>query len=430
MRQALAVDGPHGRGAVGAARKETTVGQEGDGLHVAAVGGPGSDLLAGLHLPGGDAAVSGATGQDVGVGAPSKVGDAALVLTEGVEFASVVGFPDVHVAVAVGGGEQDAIRAEVRAGDPLSMLGDDVKLLARGDVVALHLLGVGAEGDLAMVGRDVGRHQLVELLADLGDALAGLDVPDDGVAELAAATAPQDQERAVGAELQRTRVTFGVRQDAGELVAVGVVKEDLLLAGDGEERGPRAGRHRGDRRGAGRHDDRLEEDVLRTGHGTGRLTGTTGEGKIDLGLIGGLGHAALGLKQAAGDPLGEERQVLGVEGRAFRRHEGLFLLGAARPETATGRIAGVDDRAAAAAVHETGIARQFEATLLLVRIVAREALVLEERTDVVVVSQLLIFLRGRSGGDQPGGQDEAAASEPAERRRGGGHACGGDQWLK
>ena len=135
-------------------------------------------------------------------------------------------------------------------------------------------------------------------------------------------------------------------------------------------------------------------------------------------------------KQAAGDPLGEERQVLGVEGRAFRRHEGLFLLGAARPETAAGRITGVDDRAAAAAVHETRVAGQFEATLLLVRVMAGEALVLEQRTDVVVVSQLLIFLRERSGGDQPGSQDEAAAGKPAERRRGGGHADGGDQWLK
>ena len=428
--QALTIDGPHGRGAVGTARQETTVGQEGDGLDVAAVGGPGSDLLAGLHLPRGDGAVGGAAGQDVGVGAPGEVGDAALVLAERVEFAAVVGFPDEDVAVAVGGREQDAVGAEVRAGDPLGVLGDDVELLARGDIVALHLLRVGAERDLTMVGRDVGRHQLVELLADLGDALAGLDVPDDGVAELAAAAAAHDQERAVGAELQRTRITFGVRQDAGELMAVGIVEQDLLLAGDGEERGPRTGRHRGHRGGAGRHDDRLEQDVLRTGHGTLRLARTAGEGKVDLGLIGGLGHAALGLEQAAGDPLGKERQVLGVEGRAFRRHEGFFLLGAARPETAAGRIAGVDDRAAAAAVHQAGVAGQFEAALLLVRVMAREALVLEQRTDVVVVGQLLRVLRGRGGGDEPGGQDEAAAGEPTERRRGGGHTDGGNQWLK
>ena len=304
------------------------------------------------------------------------------------------------------------------------MLGDEVQLLARGDIEALHLLGVRGDDDLTVVGRDVGRHHLVELFAELGDALAGLDVPDDGMAELAATPAAHDEQRTIGAELQRAGVTFGIRQDAGELTRVGVVEQDLLLAGDGEERGPRAGRHRGHGRSARRHDHGLEEHVLRTGDRSGRLARTAGESEVDLGLVGFLRDAALCLEYASGDPLGKQREVLGLERRAFRRHERFFLLGAARPEAARLRVAGVDDRAAAAAVHEPGVARQLESALLLVRVMAGEALVLEQGPDVVFVGQLLVLLGQGSGRGEAGGQDQATTVQPAETREGGGHADG------
>ena len=304
LRESLAIDPPEGRGAVRAGREEASVRQEGDRADVAAVGRPAGDLLAGLHLPGHDHAVGGTAGQDVGVGPPGEVGDDALVLAEVVEFAAVVGLPDEDVAVAVGGREQDAVRAEVRAGDPFGVLGDDVELLAGGDVEALHLLGIGAEGDLAVVRGDVGRHYLVELLADLGDPPSRPDVPDHGVPGLAPAAAAQDEERPVGAELERARMALGVRKDTRELMGVGVVEQDLLLAGDRQQGGPRTGRHRDHRAGTGRHDDRLQQDVLRAGHGTGRPAGATGEGKVDLGPGGGLRHAPLRLEQAAGDPFG------------------------------------------------------------------------------------------------------------------------------
>ena len=235
MLESLAVDGPHGGGAVGSARNQAAVRQEGDRLHVAAMGTPSCDLLAGLHLPGGDDPVGGTAGEDVGVGAPGEVGDAALMLAEIVEFAAVVGFPDIDVPVAVRGREQDAVRTKVGAGHPLGVLGDQVELLARSDVEALHLLGVGSEDDLAMVRRDIGRHHLVELFANLGDTLTRFDVPDDGVADFATATAAHDEQRAVGAEFQRAGITFSIGQDACEVVRVGVVEENLLLSGDGEE---------------------------------------------------------------------------------------------------------------------------------------------------------------------------------------------------
>ena len=422
--EALAIDTPQGARPVGAAGKETTVGREGDRLDIASMRAPTGDLLAGLHLPGRDRAVRGAAREDVGVGAPGQVGDATLVLAEVIEFAPVVGLPDEDIAITIGGREQDTVGTEVGTGDPLGMLGNQVELLARRDIEALHLLGVGSEDDLAVVGRDVGRHDLVELLADLGDTLAGVDVPDDGMPQLAAAAAAHDEERTVGAELQRTRVTFGIRQDAGEIVRIRVVEQDLLLAGDREERGPWARCHRDHRRRTRRHDDRLKEHVRRTGHGAGGLARAASKGEVDLGLVGFLGHASLGLKHAVGDPLGKQRQVLGLERCAFRRHERLFLLRAARPKAACLGIARVDDRTAATAVHQAGVAGQFEPAFLLVGIMTREALVLEQRPDMVVIRQLLPFLPPGGGRDQPRCQDKATTGQPTETREGGGHADG------
>ncbi len=349
--ESLTVDAPHRGGAVGSARNQSAIRQEGDGLHIAAMGTPGRDLLAGLHLPGGNNPIGGAASEDVRVRAPSEVGDAALMLAEIIEFAAVVGFPDIDIAVAVRGREQDTVRTKVGTGHPIGVLGDEVELLAGSDVEALHLLGIGGEDDLAMVRRDIGRHHLVELFANLGDTLASLDVPDDGVANLATATTAHDQQRTVGAKLQRTGITFGVGQDAGEVVRVGVVEENLLLAGDGEERSPGARRHGDDRGSTRRHDDRLEQDVFRTGHRAGGFAGAAGEGKVNLGLIGGLRDATLRLEHATGDPLGKQRQVLGLERRAFRRHEGLFLVRTHGPQAARLRIACIDDGAAAATVH-------------------------------------------------------------------------------
>ena len=240
------------------------------------MGRPIGHALSGLEFPGRDGPVGRTAGEDVGVGAPREVGHAGLVLAEVEELAAVLGLPDHHVAVAVRGREQDAVGAEVRARHPFGMLGDRVEQLASGRVEALHLLGVRAHGDALMVRADVGRHQLVEFLADFGDAPAGLHVPDDGVAELTAAAAAHDEERTIGAELKRTRVAFGIRQDAREFAGLGVVEQDLLLAGDGEERGPRARRHGRDGRDARGDHDRLQQDVFRTCDGAGRLARTGG----------------------------------------------------------------------------------------------------------------------------------------------------------
>ena len=103
-----------------------------------------------------------------------------------------------------------------------------------------------------MVGADVGGEDGVVFLADLEDALAGLDVPDDRQARLAAAAAAGEEQVAVAAELQDVDRPLGERQDADQAVRVGVVEQHLLLPADGDERGPGAGGQRDDRASAGR----------------------------------------------------------------------------------------------------------------------------------------------------------------------------------
>ena len=269
------------------------------------MGTPARDLLAGLHLPGHDNAVRRTTREDIGIGAPGEVGDAPLMLTEGVEFSAVISLPDEDVTVAIRSREEHAIGTKVRASHPFGVLRDEEQLLAVGDVEALHLFGVGGDDDLAMVGRDISRHHLVELLANLGDALSRLDVPDDGMPNLAAAAATHDEQRTVRTELQGTSIALRVWEDPSEVVCIGVVEQDLLLARNGEQRGPGAGRHRGDRRGARGDDDGLEQHVLWTRHGAGRLACAASESQVNLGLVGFLGDTALGLEHPAGNPLGK-----------------------------------------------------------------------------------------------------------------------------
>jgi hypothetical protein len=112
--------------AVVATGNNEAIGREGHGLDATTMGCPVFDFLAFIHLPDGDGAVLGAGGEEIGVGAPGEVIGWAFVLAEDVEFTARGRFPDHDVAVAVSGGEQDAIRAEFGAEDPFGMLADGV----------------------------------------------------------------------------------------------------------------------------------------------------------------------------------------------------------------------------------------------------------------------------------------------------------------
>ena len=149
--------------------------------------GPVGHALPRLEFPSGNGPIVRTTGEHVGVGTPCEVGDTGLVLPEVEELAAVLRLPDHHVAVAVRGREEDTIRAEVSARYPFSVFGDRVEQFARGGVETLHLLSVCTDGDTFMVRADICGHQLVEFFTDLGDASAGLHIPDDGMAEFTTA---------------------------------------------------------------------------------------------------------------------------------------------------------------------------------------------------------------------------------------------------
>ena len=134
--------------------------------------GPVGHALPRLELPSGNRPIGRTTGEHVGVRAPSEVGHAGLMLAKVEELSAVFGLPDHHVAVAVRGREEDAIRAEVSARHPFGVFGNCVEQLARGGIEALHLLSVCTDGDTFMVRADICGHQLVEFFANLGDASA------------------------------------------------------------------------------------------------------------------------------------------------------------------------------------------------------------------------------------------------------------------
>ena len=114
-------------------------------------------------------------------------------------------------------------------------------------------------------------------------------------------------------------------------------------------------------------DDGFQQHMLRLGDGACGFAAGDGDRHIHLRLSGFFGDARLGVEDAAFDPRGDEIEILGSQRRAFRRHEGLFFLGAGAPEAAAICVAGIDHGTPATANHEGTEAG---------RIVAGEAFVL------------------------------------------------------
>ncbi len=108
------------------------------------------------------------------------------------EFAAGLCLPDHQAVVAVASGQQHAVGTELDGGDPLGVLLHLEHQGAIGRVVDSHHLAGATQGDLPVVGADIGGQHGVVFLAHLEDALARLDVERDGQTGLSApATACQ-----------------------------------------------------------------------------------------------------------------------------------------------------------------------------------------------------------------------------------------------
>ena len=86
-----------------------------------------------------------------------------------------------------------------------------------------------------MICADISRHDLIKLFTNLGYSSARFHIPNNRVAELSTAASTHDQQRTILAEFQRTRITFSVRENSGQLLGVGIVKQNLLLPRNGQK---------------------------------------------------------------------------------------------------------------------------------------------------------------------------------------------------
>ena len=187
---------------------------------------------------------------------------------EGEVLAAGERFPDEQAAVAVAGGQQHAVGAELQRRHPVGVLLDLVEQRAvLGRVDADHLARA-AQGDLRLIGADVGgqdgsrsRRRPSMMRSPV------VTFQTDDLARLAAAAAAGQEQAAVAAELQHVRHAFRERQHAEQLQRVGVVEQHLLLPADGDQRRPRVA-------GQG-------------GHGVGPGGRTTGSSRSVFGGIGG-----------------------------------------------------------------------------------------------------------------------------------------------
>src|SRR5262249_45270207 len=154
------------------------------------------------------------------------------------------------------------------------------------------------------------------------------------------------------------------------------------------------GRHRVGRL---RADSRLQRQRRgRHGRRAGRLAADDG-GEADVGcrLAGDGGLAAGVLGGAVAYPLLDDRQRGVGQARRLGRHVRWLLVRPGAEQQAALGVARLDAHAGGAALHGGGVVGQAQPAALLVLVVAADALVAQDRQDVLVVSRLrLLRLRG------------------------------------
>src|SRR4051794_28537163 len=122
-----------------------------------------------------------------------------------------------------------------------------------------------------MVRGEIGRKDLIKLVADTAGALASFHIPEHALSGLSAQPSPRKQQLAVTAEANDRGKSLRERQHSERLQRFSVIKDDLLLTAHSRERCPRAGRQRYESVVPARLDKRLERQVPRHGWRPRRL---------------------------------------------------------------------------------------------------------------------------------------------------------------
>ena len=286
--------------------------------------GPAFHLVAVLELPSTDSRVFAGRGQQVGILPPSKARDRCRVASEPEVLATSLGLPHKDAAVAIAGRDQHAVGTEADRRHPVGVLLHLVDLLpSRGRVDANQSRGT-ANRDVFLVGADVGSEDLIRLFAQFDNSVAGLEIPDNDFAPIGAATAASQQELPAAAELQRPSDAFGERQDAHQLQRLSVVKQDLLLARNGDQWRPRIRAQRGHGSRSGRHNGRLQADSLRhRSRAFGSAVRSERQRQLHLRLLLQDRRTGLRLQCPRIDPLLDDGEHLSRQFFGVLRHVGL-----------------------------------------------------------------------------------------------------------
>ena len=172
-----------------------------------------------------------------------------------------------------------------------------------------------------------------------------------------------------------------------------MVEQRLFLAGDCHDGCPWIGGKRRCAPGAVGADDRLEQQMLRHWQRAFRLAiGHGHEAQVEGRFLLLFRCAGFCLEQAAGDPLGHKGDLGVGELVLFVRHERLLLMGDKLIKEAAIRVAGLDRTAAAAALEHVRVARQVEAALGLVGVVAGVTCALKKRANMILIRDFLLRL--------------------------------------
>ena len=382
---------PRHHGAIATAGDELAVVRVGDAERAASVGVPCFGLLAFTALPELGGAILAAGGEQAGIAPPTQARHRAFVANGGKKLLRIVGVPDSDATVAVGGGEHFAIGAEGERDHPVGVLLDLVFQFAGLGGVNLHEAIRAANRDARLVRTHVRREHGVVFIADGGDALAALDIPEHHPARLGTVTTGGEQELARPGELHLRRLAFGEGENANQVEVGRVVEEHLLLPRHGEQRRPGTGGKPVDGVAARGVERRLDGEFPRHRRRALRFAGRGDfQGEINRGPRGGNGLGTRCLEQPARDPFLEHRQFLLWKRRLVRWHVRLLGMRQHLDELAGIGIARHEEHAGATALERCGVSSEIEVAFLLVRVVTLGAMRLNQRQDVIRVGDLLL----------------------------------------